>query len=253
VTAPLFLIDRHRLGVDTVVLSGREGHHAADVRRLRTGEAVEVSDGAGLRLRCTVASIGRGEVTLRVESREHEPAAVPRVEVAQALIKQDAAERALATMTEVGVDAIRPWAAARSVVTWDDDRVERGVRRWRSTVAEAAKQSRRAWVPDVSAPLTTADLLRRVGEVDVALLLDSDAADPLGALDIDGDTSVLIVVGPEGGQTEDESAALAAAGARRFHLGPTVLRSATAGTVAAAVVLARTPRWSTRAFQAPAG
>lgn len=252
-TAPLFLIDRERLDVDTVVLSGREGHHAADVRRLRAGEAVDVSDGAGLRLRCTVASTGRGEVTLRVESREHEPAAAPRLEVAQALIKQDAAERALATMTEVGVDAIRPWAAARSVVTWDDDRVERGRRRWRSTVAEAAKQSRRAWVPDVSGPLTTGGLVRRVREVDVAVLLDADAADPLGALDLDEATNLLIMVGPEGGQTEDETAALVAAGARRVHLGPTVLRSATAGTVAAAVVLARTPRWSTRALPAPAG
>lgn len=252
-TAPLFLLDRDRLVGDTIVLAGREGHHAADVRRLHPGEPVDVSDGRGLRLRCRVEASGRGEVTLTVESRVAEPAPVPRVEVVQALVKSDAAERALAGMTEVGVDAIVPWAAARSVVTWDDNRVERGLRRWRSTVAEAAKQSRRAWVPQVSTPADAAELVRRVGQADTALLLDASHADPIALVDLAGATSVLVVVGPEGGVTDHERAALVAAGARPVHLGPTILRSATAGTVAAAVLLSRTARWTTPAVDACAG
>lgn len=251
-TDPLFLLPAQRLGGDTVVLSGREGHHAADVRRLRPGERVDVGDGAGTRLRCRVVAAARSEVRLEVVSRCSEPPGAPRVEVALALIKQDAAERALATMTEVGVDAVLPWAARRSVVTWDGERVQRGVRRWRSTVAEAAKQSRRAWVPEVMTPVGTDELVRRVGLVDLALLLDVDAEHCLADVPV-GAASILLVVGPEGGPTEDESAALVGAGARPVHLGPTVLRSATAATVAAAVLLSRTPRWTSRPQEAPAG
>lgn len=252
-TAPLFLLDPDRLAGDTIVLAGREGHHAADVRRLHSGEPVDVSDGRGLRLRCRVVASGRGEVTLAVRSREVEPAPVPRVEVVQALVKQEAAERALTAMTEVGVDSIVPWAAARSVVIWDDDRVERGLRRWRTTVAEAAKQSRRAWVPQVSAPVGSDELARRVGQADTALLLDAPDADPIGLVDVAGSASVLVVVGPEGGVTDHERAELVAAGARPVQLGPTILRSATAGTVAAAVLLSRTARWTSHAVEAPAG
>ena len=245
-TAPLFLLDDLDPDAVAVTLSGREGHHAADVRRLRVGERVEVTDGRGTRLGCQVQAVARAQVDLAVTARRVDPEPSPRLEVAQALIKPDAAERALAGMTEVGVDTVWPWAAQRSVVTWDADRVERGVRRWRTTVAEAAKQSRRSRVPDVPAPVSTAQLAQRVGEVEVALLLDVAATEPLAGVQVPSEGTVLLVVGPEGGQTPQESAELVAAGARPVHLGPTVLRSATAGTAAAAVLLSGTRRWLTR-------
>jgi 16S rRNA (uracil1498-N3)-methyltransferase len=149
-------------------------------------------------------------------------------------------------MTEVGVDAVWPWAAQRCVVTWDAARIERGVRRWRTTLAEAAKQSRRSRVPEVAAPLSTAQLARRVREVEVAVLLDVAAVAPLAAVEVPAEGAVLVVVGPEGGHTPAEHDELVAAGARPVHLGPTVLRSATAGTAAAAVLLSGTRRWLTR-------
>lgn len=245
-TAPLFLLDGLAPDARRVSLSGREGHHAADVRRLRVGERVEVTDGRGTRLGCQVQAVARARVDLAVMARRVDPEPSPRLEVAQALIRPDSAERALAGMTEVGVDAVWPWAAQRSVVTWDADRVERGVRRWRTTLAEAAKQSRRSRVPDVSAPVSTAQLAERVGEVEVALLLDVAAPEPLARVEVPSDGTVLLVVGPEGGQTPQESAELTAAGARPVHLGPTVLRSATAGTAAVAVLLSGTRRWLTR-------
>lgn len=252
-TPPLFLLDTASLQGESVQLSGREGHHAADVRRLRVGERADVSDGAGLRLQCRVESVSRASITLQVLARVVEPPARPRVEVAQALVKHDAADRALAGMTEVGVDAVIGWAAQRSIVTWDADRLERGMRRWRAAVAEAAKQCRRAWVPQVEGPLDTEGLAERVSAADVALLLDADAPDALGAVDLADVAGVLLVVGPEGGVSDDESTRLVAAGARRVHLGPTILRSSTAGTVGAAVLLSRTRRWAARAAEASAG
>jgi len=246
VTAPLFLLDGIDPDATSVTLTGREGHHAADVRRLRVGEHVEVTDGHGLRLGCRVRVVARSQVELSVTSRRVDPEPCPRLEVAQALIKPDAAERALAGMTEVGVDAVWPWAAQRSIVTWHGDRVERGVRRWRSTLAEAAKQSRRSRLPVVADPVSTQQLAARVRDVDVALLLDGEADEPLAGVDVPREGTLLVIVGPEGGQTPAESDVLVSAGARRVHLGPTVLRSATAGTAAAAVLLSGTPRWMTR-------
>lgn len=252
-TPPLFLLAGAELEGDTVVLTGREGHHAADVRRSRVGERVDVSDGAGLRLRCEVASVARATLTLHVLDRVVEPAPVPSMTLAQALIKQDAADRALAGMAEVGVDTVIAWQAERSVVRWSSERAHRGVRRWQASLEEAAKQSRRAWVPTVTGPLAVGDLAEHVRAVDIALLLDQHADDPLGTVDLTGVGSVMLVVGPEGGQTDREAAQLVAAGARPVHLGPTVMRAATAGTVAAGVLLSRTARWSSRAVQAGAG
>lgn len=270
-TLPVFLTDpgsaARAVAQKTLVLSGREGHHAADVRRLRRGESVEVVDGAGLRLACTVRESGRAELLLDVVDARREPRAVPQVTVVQSLVKQDAAERALAAMTEVGVDAVVPWSASYSVVAWDAARAQRGLRRWRTTVEEATKQSRRSWVPEVMEPADLPGVLDRVRRADVAIVLDGDAERPIvdvglagvdGAASVDGATSgfasdVLLVVGPEGGFAPTEVAALRDAGATPVHLGPTVLRAATAGAVAAAVLLSSTPRWLTRRVEAPAG
>ena len=256
-TQPVFLADpasaAAAASAGTLVLTGREGHHAADVRRLRRGESVDVVDGEGLRLQCCVCDVSRAQVVLDVVRVQRETAPTPRVTVAQALVKHEAADRALSSMTEVGVDEVLPWSAARSIVTWDDTRVQRALARWQAAVAESAKQSRRAWVPRVPAPVTTADLVERVRAADVALVLDRDAADPLAGVTLDDSSHVLVVVGPEGGLTAQETAVLAGAGARPVHLGPTVLRSATAGAVAAAVLLSRSQRWMTRQPQASAG
>jgi 16S rRNA (uracil1498-N3)-methyltransferase len=164
-------------------------------------------------------------------------------------------------MTEVGVDAVVPWSASHSVVAWDAARAQRGLRRWRATVEEAAKQSRRSWVPEVTEPAGLPGVLDRVRRADVAIVLDGDAERPIadvGLADVDGAPSgsasdVLLVVGPEGGFAPTEVAALRDAGATPVHLGPTVLRAATAGAVAAAVLLSSTPRWLTRRVEAPAG
>ncbi len=264
-TLPVFLTDPDSaataLAQGELTLTGREGHHAADVRRLRPDEPVEVVDGAGLRLSCTVREPGRAHLLLDVVDAVREPRLAPQVTVAQALVKQDAAERALAAMTEVGVDAVVPWAAARSVVSWDETRALRGLRRWRTNVDEAAKQARRAWVPEVSEVADLAALLGRVERADVALVLDGDADRPIADIAMADDTPaatdaaghVVLVVGPEGGLAPSEVAALRDAGAIAVHLGPTVLRAATAGAVAAAVLLSRTPRWLTRRLEAPAG
>lgn len=233
---PVFL--RTDLAGDRLVLDGAEGRHAATVKRLRAGEAVDLVDGRGTRCACSVVATTRDTVTVDVVSRTVEPPPSPRIVLVQALAKGDRGELAVELATEVGVDEVVPWAAARCVVQWQGDRGAKALDRWRSTAREAGKQSRRAWFPLVHDPVGLAGLLALPGQL---LVLHESATEPLSAVDVTGD--VTLVVGPEGGITDDELDALRDAGGRIVRLGPTVLRTSTAGAAAAAVVSARTGRW----------
>ena len=244
---PLFLADRAALESDVVVLSGAEGRHAAAVRRLRPGERADVSDGAGLVAECVVAGElrgGAGGLELTVRSRRQEPRPDPAITVIQAIPKGDRGELAVEEMTEVGVDRIVPWAAARCVPVWQGARGERSLDKWRLTAREAAKQSRRAWIPRLPGLATTSDVARLIAEAACAIVLEPGAGAGLGSLSLPDSGDLLVVVGPEGGITAEESAAFRAAGATCCRLGPTVLRTSTAGTVAAAILLTRSGRWS---------
>jgi 16S rRNA (uracil1498-N3)-methyltransferase len=146
-------------------------------------------------------------------------------------------------MTEVGVDTIVAWQAARSVARWAGARGEKSLDKWRRTAREAAKQSRRAWIPSVTGPAGLEEVRRLVSGAACAVVLEASAAVPLSRLALPGSGSVVLVVGPEGGIAPDERASLGAAGALEARLGPTVLRTSTAGAVAAAVLLTRSGRW----------
>ncbi|WP_410611974.1 16S rRNA (uracil(1498)-N(3))-methyltransferase [Amycolatopsis sp. lyj-109] len=229
------------------VLDGEEARHAATVRRLRVGERLVLSDGAGAMARCVVEGVQAGRdalVTLAVESHWTEEPPALRVLVAQALAKGDRGELAVELATEAGVDAIVPWRAARSVAKWDDGgRGDKALARWRATARAAAKQARRAHVPEVTEPVTTGELAGLVATMSLAIVLESDAPERLTDLDLPDAGDVLLVVGPEGGVTDDELAVLKEAGARAVRLGTTVLRTSTAAAVALGALGALTTRW----------
>ena len=237
-TVPLFLVESSALAGDTVVVDGPEGRHAADVKRLRPGEPVLLGDGAGLLAEAVVTEVSRGRVVAAVEARRQVPAADPRFVVVQAVAKGGRDTDAIEAMTEVGVDEVVGWQASRSVARWTD----RTTDKWRATAREAAKQSRRAWVPAVAGPLTTREVAALLGDAAVAVVLHEAATEPLVAVDLPVSGDVVVVVGPEGGIAPDELEQLVAAGARACRLGDSVLRTSTAG-VAALSVLSAERRW----------
>jgi 16S rRNA (uracil1498-N3)-methyltransferase len=263
VTAPLYLVPRGALdglGAGSVVLlDGAEGRHAATVRRARVGERIDVGDGAGVVARGVVEAVSKDEVGIRVEALDTEPAAGVRLVLVQALAKGGRDELAVETATELGVDAVIPWQAARCVVVWSGDRGEKSRRRWDDTVRAAVKQSRRATLPPVEPPVTTLALVSRTDQVLTAggavLVLHEDAELPLAETPLPvpsaGDGSggagagpdVLVVVGPEGGIAGSELEQLTRTGAQAVRLGPQVLRSSSAGAAALAVLSARLGRW----------
>jgi 16S rRNA (uracil1498-N3)-methyltransferase len=240
---PVFLAQPDSLTAGVLTLTGPEGHHAATVRRLRPGERADVSDGAGTLAECTVAGVGKDFVTLDINALHTVPPPQPRLTAAQALPKGDRGELAVELMTEVGVDAVIPWAAERSITRWQAERGAKSLARWRATAREAAKQSRRAWLPEVTELATTAALAGRVAAADLAIVLEADAPAKLHELALPETGEVLLLVGPEGGISPAERAALRAAGAIEARLGPTVLRTSTAGATAAAILLSRVGRW----------
>lgn len=226
-----------------VEVSGDEAHHAVAVRRLRAGEHVVLTDGLGTSVTGPVASTGKRVFTVSVESVEQVERPSPAFTVVQALPKGERGELAVEVLTEVGVDLVVPWAAARSVAVWKGERAAKSHARWQATAREAAKQSRRSWHPTVAPLATTADLAALVAEADLAVVLHEDAASSLAALDVPACGRIVVVVGPEGGIAPEELALLTDAGARSVRLGAEVLRTSTAGVVAVAALLARTPRW----------
>ncbi len=247
-----------------LTLTGTEARHAVTVRRIRTGERVDLVDGAGLRLVCEVVQAGaegrKDRLGVRVVERLEEPPTPLRLTLVQALAKGDRDEQAVETATEIGVDLVLPWQAERCVSVWKGPKAAKGRERWQATAQEAAKQARRAWVPVVDAPRSTKQLCVWVAEVvqagGVVLVLHEEVTAPVGgaplpvlpAVQEEGDHTtaspvLAVIVGPEGGIGAQETAALKAAGAVPVRLGPHVMRTASAGPVALAVLAQRAGLW----------
>jgi 16S rRNA (uracil1498-N3)-methyltransferase len=244
--ATLFYADTIPAVGATAIIDGDEGFHAATVRRIRPGESLVLSDGAGMLAECVVEIADKRSLTARVTTRRTAPRPRPTVTVVQAIPKAERSELAVELATEAGADEFIAWQAERCVARWDDDRAAKGLRRWRAVARSAARQSRRAWIPEVTGPLAIGELCDslRTRPGAVALVLHESAERPLVEVAVARAESVVVVIGPEGGITDAEVAALAAVGAVPVRLGPTVLRTSTAAAVALGAVGVLTPRWS---------
>jgi 16S rRNA (uracil1498-N3)-methyltransferase len=231
---------------ELVVVDGDEGFHAANVRRIRPGEELDLGDGNGTVAHCVVEDVAKGRLTARLLDRRTVPESVPAVTVAQALPKSDRAELAIELATEAGADAFVAWQAARCVARWESPaKADKGLRRWGAVARSAARQSRRPYIPPVTGVVSTSELVQRVRDDGAtALVLHESATVRLTELPIAQANSLLLIVGPEGGITDDELAALSGAGATPVRLGPTVLRTSTAAAVALGALGALTPRWA---------
>lgn len=236
-TDALFLasLDDPRVG-DEVELTGEEGRHAVAVRRIRVGETIMVSDGAGTAVHGEVTLVDKAHLVLRVDEVLHAPDNPLHYVAAQALAKGDRAELAVEVLTELGINEIVPWSASRSIVKWVPDRAERHLMRWRSIAREATKQARRLRVPIVGMQMSTRELALRVQQTELALVLHEDATTRLADIEVPASGEVLLIVGPEGGITPEELAEFEAAGARAVTCADGVLRTSTAGVVALAQV-----------------
>jgi 16S rRNA (uracil1498-N3)-methyltransferase len=247
--ASLFHVSTERLvstsAGEYVRLDGDEGYHAATVQRIQVGDSVLLADGEGRLAHGTVVEVpAKDEVVVEVVAITVAPPPQPRVVVVQAIPKGDRGELAVEMLTEVGVDVIIPWAAQRCVAQWKGDKEDKGVAKWRTAAREAAKQSRRPRTPQILNLASTKDVVRLIGETQHAWVLHEDGDIRLSGISVPIQGDLLLIIGPEGGISTQELEQFAEAGAQVVRLGPTVLRTSTAGTVAAGIVMSRTTRWA---------
>lgn len=231
-----------------VSLGGSEAKHAVTVSRIRPGEQLQLGNGAGLMVRGTVVSSAAAELTLEVAEATVAEAPTPRIRLVQALAKGDRDELAIQAATELGVDGVIPWAAARSVSRWEGAKLARGRERWASIVREATKQSIRPWLPEVDELASTRQLAARAGSTRMLLLEPTASArltDVAASIvrDAPNEADIVLVVGPEGGIAPAELDLLTEAGATAVRLGETVLRTSTAGPAALAILNQALGRW----------
>lgn len=241
---PLFLVDALP-GGSSFTLSGAEGHHAADVQRLRIGEELILADGRGGTASASVAGVARGSIDVTITGRAYAGLPQPRLVVVQGIAKGDRGELAVQAMTEIGVDEIVPWAASRSVAQWRGERGAKSRDKWVVTAREAAKQARRPWLPVVAGEpdCSTRQVAVRLADAAAAFVLHEDATSRLTAADLPGAGEIVLVIGPEGGVADAELDVFARAGAAVVRLGDSVLRTSTAGVAALSVLSARLGRW----------
>jgi 16S rRNA (uracil1498-N3)-methyltransferase len=235
---------------EKVALVGAEGRHAATVSRVRVGESLKVGNGRGLMLSTSAITVEKDSVTLEVTSVEQYSPVTPRVILVQALAKNDRDERAIEACTELGIDAVIPWAAERSISRWEGPKVVKGRSRWTAIVREATKQSIRPFIPEILDYEKTSAVIRTL-ESSLILVLDPTGDVSLSDISLvqesPADVTVLpqsfaLVVGPEGGLTPAELSLFRASGARIVTLGHNILRTSTAGPAALAVLSSRLRR-----------
>lgn len=231
---------------DALSLTGAEAKHAISVRRMRVGEAIQFTDGSGLRVRGEVAGIEGNQLAMKVNSVTTDSQPATQITLVQALAKGDRDELAIQAATELGVSGIVPWESERSISKWIGTKEAKGVERWQTIVNEAAKQSLRAYFPEVAKPIQATQVQNLVNDFDAVLVLDPTAESSIVDFSFKDASRIALVVGPEGGISEAELIALESAGAKRVHLGDSILRTSTAGVAAIAAIAALTGQWAAK-------
>lgn len=241
---PLFSIpaDTRLSEGDSFCLEGSEGKHAATVRRMRTGEGIQLTNGLGLRAIGTVGEVSANSLFVNIESVSVEEVPELKVTLVQALAKGDRDELAVQAATELGAIKVIPWQAARSVSRWEGDKAEKSRLRWQLIANEAAKQSLRVWNPEVLPAVSTKKLIAELNGYDRVLVLEPTGSRSLaGFRQLSG--NVAVIVGPEGGIDGSELEQFSGAGFDLVRLGTGVLRTSTAGLAAIAFLAGTSGLW----------
>lgn len=234
---------------DTISLGREESRHAINSMRLTPGEALTIADGHGTWANGTVHTTEDNTLTANINTTGHVPQPQPRLVLVQALAKGDRDLLAIQTATEIGVDAIVPWQAERSIARIKPDKKDKTLTKWRSALTTAAKQARRPRIPELWGPVTGANAAQLLETPHSAMIvLHEDGQNTITHLtqqlhNNQHPTTLYIIVGPEGGITDHEMQAFNTTGATPLRIGDAVFRTSTAGPVALTLLNHTLGRW----------
>jgi 16S rRNA (uracil1498-N3)-methyltransferase len=241
---PLFSIPANVIlsAGDVYNLDGPEGKHAAQVRRMRAGEGIQLTNGLGFRATGLVAEVSTNSLRVSVNDVETEELPKLRITLVQALAKGDRDELAVQAATELGALTVIPWQATRSISKWEGDKAEKSRVRWQSIASEAAKQSLRVWNPEVLPVASSKQLPALLADYDHVIVLEPSAGKSITEL---GKLSgqVALIVGPEGGIDASELTRFEEAKFQIVRMGEGVLRTSTAGLAAIAYLAGSNGLW----------
>jgi 16S rRNA (uracil1498-N3)-methyltransferase len=208
-----------------------DAFHAIKVLRIAAGEIFNLSDGKGAWSRVSVQNVNKKSMSVKVLETGFEDALPEQFTIVQAIPKGDRIKESIEMSTEGGADRIVMWKAARSI-----GRADEKLEKLQLTAREASKQSRRFRIPAVSGVATTDSVVDEIAKADLALVFHESATMTISQTVTPGATKVAIIIGPEGGLTDEELETFAAAGAKVVLMGRPILRSAHAGLAALAAV-----------------
>ena len=250
-TLPVFRTDAPLSEIrpgQSLPITGQALHHAVTVRRMKAGEALELTDGAGLRVRGVLESASKEAAVLTIHEVEHEQPPTPRLGLVQALAKGDRDLAAVETAVEVGVDVVVPWQAQRSIVQWKGAKAAKAHDKWANLIRAASLQSRRVNFPQLEQLSSTSFAAQKAREGALVIVLHEAGTRPFvqtlrSELSRRTVEEIYVVVGPEGGIADAERQQMEEAGALTAVLGPTVLRASSAGPIALALAQQELGRW----------
>ena len=235
----LFFVDQISSG-STQELSGDEGHHAVKVMRLQIGEQIKIADNLGNWVSGAITDVGKKSLKINVSERGNAKHLKPELILVQAVTKSDRTKEMLELLTVAGADQIIPWQAQRCISKWKSDSTDK----WLTTIKESAKQARRVKLPVLRDAVTTNQLVKLFQVDDQIIVLHESAQLNLSQFNfVESTQRIFIVIGPEGGISEDEIAQLTSANAVVVQMGENVLRSAHAGFAALSGIQTLIGRW----------
>ena len=235
----LFFSDQISTG-QRQVLENEEAHHAIKVLRLNTGEVIKISDGVGNWVSGPIVEITKKELFISITERGEIQAAKPELVLAQAITKSDRNKEMLELAVEAGVDRIIPWQSERSISKWQSDSEQK----WQVGIKQSCKQARQVKLPQLMQVMSTSEVIKSIGEGGFGIVFHEEASTKFSELIIpNSQSSVYLVIGPEGGISEQELLSFQNNGSKVVRLGDTVLRSAHAGFAALSAVQTKLGRW----------
>lgn len=215
----------------TYEFDSEDAFHAIKVLRIAAGEIFNLSDGKGAWSRVSVLNVNKKSMSVKVLETGFEEALPQQFTIVQAIPKGDRIKESIEMSTEGGADRIVMWKATRSI-----GRADEKIEKLQHTAREASKQSRRFRIPAVVGVASTDSVVDEIAKVDLALVFHESAVQTISQLVTPGARKVAIIIGPEGGLTDEELETFAAAGAEVVLMGRPILRSAHAGLAALAAV-----------------
>jgi 16S rRNA (uracil1498-N3)-methyltransferase len=236
---PLFFVD-NLSGGNSQLLDNNEAHHAIKVLRVKIGEEIMISDGSGNWVSGPIQELGKKTLLIKASNQGEKKLNKPELVIVQAITKSDRNKEMLELITVAGVDRIIPWQSDRSISKWQSDSADK----WELTIKESCKQARRVVMPKLSKSVNSKQLVEELSSIPFSIIFHEAASTNFSDVNVPSDiTSIYLIIGPEGGITDEELLMFKGIASNIVRLGEPVLRSAHAGFAALAAVQTKLGRW----------